>query len=167
MGRPIPKLIKQLVKYINSFGSHSWGSELFEKQKDSVQSMRFPCVSWLLAVSKTGRYPNQNSFYLWFLTIKNMSGRNFSIDGFSTFFFSPCISTVGPEASRLSQELAAEAWPKSSMGTWPVLTHIYRRRGGSFLPAGSVQGRVSSAMEFGGLFQQENWQNDGIHHDIS
>jgi hypothetical protein len=80
-------LIKQLVKYINSFGSHSWGSELFEKQKDSVQSMRFPCVSWLLAVSKTGRYPNQNSFYLWFLTIKNMSGRNFSIDGFSTFFF--------------------------------------------------------------------------------
>jgi hypothetical protein len=160
-------LIKQLVKYINSFGSHSWGSELFEKQKDSVQSMRFPCVSWLLAVSKTGRYPNQNSFYLWFLTIKNMSGRNFSIDGFSTFFFSPCISTVGPEASRLSQELAAEAWPKSSMGTWPVLTHIYRRRGGSFLPAGSVQGRVSSAMEFGGLFQQENWQNDGIHHDIS
>lgn len=58
VGRPIPKLIKQLVKYINNFGSHSWGSELFEKQK----------------------------------------------------------------------ELAAEAWPKSSMGTWPVLTHIYRRR---------------------------------------
>ena len=68
VGRPIPKLIKQLVKYINNFGSHSWGSELFEKQKDSVQSMHFPCVSWLLAVPKTGRYPNQNSFYMWFLT---------------------------------------------------------------------------------------------------
>eukprot|EP00435_Cladocopium_sp_Y103_P048529 s1455_g14.t1 len=55
----IPKLIKELqVKYISSFGTHSWGSQLFEKQK----------------------------------------------------------------------ELAADAWPKSSMGTWPVLTHIYRRR---------------------------------------
>ena len=76
--------------HIRHFGTHSWGSELFEKQKDILFQIKLlfsssPCLSW------------QSEW---------LKSQHFWIH---------------------RQDLASKAWP-TYLGSWPLLTHQYRRR---------------------------------------
>lgn len=97
---------------IRHFGTHSWGSELFEKQKADLSLDPW----WYLQLS---------SNKCWYPQVLCHLSSNLCLSWWYPQPFSGKHQTM--DHSLTDQELAADAWPSQGLGT-PILTHTYRRQ---------------------------------------
>lgn len=112
--------------HIRHFGTHSWGSELFEKQKDILFQIKLlfsssPCLSW---------QSHSKSQHFWIHR----------------------------------QDLASKAWP-TYLGSWPLLTHQYRRRPCGVTESGGAKKLENLAMIQASVKGSEMRKMSGTHEE--